>query len=85
MNELLCTVGIICQLANPRPMCPKFRTQPEVEERVNCVLPEDFQQYQQRNEGVINQPNVCDSLPPSFDLKNEQQRQLWTSFKCPLG
>lgn len=57
MNEMFCVAGLICQVANPRPICPQYRTQPENEQIVNCVTPENPQEYQRRNQGVFNQPN----------------------------
>jgi len=82
MNEVLCLVNVFCSrpVFSPRPICALHRTQPEVEQRIDC---REIYRPQDRNFKAINQPNVCDSLRYST-LQKPQDRALWNANQCTI-
>ncbi|NJL63306.1 MAG: hypothetical protein HC903_17595 [Methylacidiphilales bacterium] len=80
--ELICVIGLCIPSAiAPNPHCPQLRTHPERESLANC---RSYNEWQERNNGIKNQPNVCGSLN-SIYLATQQEEKYWRNFKCPLG
>jgi hypothetical protein len=61
--------------------CPTVRTHPEQESISDCRTEKTLEE---RNNGIINKPNVCDSLNTAY-MTTTQEAEYWQKFKCPLG
>jgi hypothetical protein len=79
--ELICILGICFSPVGVQPQCPQTRTHPEAENLANCI---SDREWGKRNDGIINRPNVCDSIN-SIYMTTKQEEEYWRKFKCPMG